>query len=70
MRSVGQLGDVAAATGSGRTSKGAFVQWALWLLSVSLQRGNANMYRKSGLVISWEQGLRYDAGLEDAILPD
>ena len=68
VRFVGQLGDVAAA--SGRISKGAFVQWALRVLSVSLQRGNADMYRKSGLVISREQGLRYDAGLEDAILPD
>lgn len=32
----------------------------------------AEMYRKSGLAISREQGLRCtcDAGLEDAILPD
>ena len=44
--------------------------WALRVLSVSLQRGNADMYRKSSLVISPEQGLRYEAGLKDAILPD
>ena len=45
----------------GRIPKGAFVRWAMQLLSVTVQRGNAEMYRRSGLVISREQGLRYDA---------
>ena len=38
-----------------------FVRWAMQLLSVTVQRGNAEMCRRSGLVISREQGLRYDA---------
>ena len=40
-----------------KTAFTAFVQWAMPILSVSLQKGNAEMYRKSGLVISREQGL-------------
>ena len=35
------------------------MRWAMQLLSVTVQRGNAEMYRRSGLVISREQGLRY-----------
>ena len=46
---------------SGRILKGAFVCLAMQLLSVTLQWGNAEMYRRSGLIISREQGLRYDA---------
>ena len=67
---VNRLGDIAAATlsESGRISKGAFVRWAMELLSVTVQRGNAEMYRRSGLVISREQGLRYDAGLAVPVL--
>ena len=42
---------------------GAFVHWAMQLLSVTVQRGNAEMYRRSGLIISRQQGLRYDAGI-------
>ena len=39
--------------------KGAFVNWAMQLLSVSVQRGNAELYscRRSGLVITREQGM-------------
>ena len=33
-----------------------------------VQRGNAEMYRRSGLVISREQGVRYDAGFAVAVL--
>ena len=33
-----------------------------------LQRGNAEMYRRSGRVISREQGLRYDAGFAVPVL--
>ena len=32
------------------------------LLSVIVQRGNAEMFRRSWLVIPCEQGMRYDAG--------
>ena len=60
LKFVNRLGDIAAE--SGRIPKGAFVRWAMQLLSVTVQRGNAEMYRRSGLVISREQGLRYDAG--------
>ena len=42
--------------------------WAMQLLSVTLQRGNAEMYRRSGLVISREQRLRYDAGFAVPVL--
>ena len=57
---VNRLRDILAE--SGRIHKGAFVCWAMQLLSVTVQRGNAKMHRRSGLVISCEQGLRYDAG--------
>ena len=54
--------------GCGRIPKGAFVRWAMQVLSVMVQRGNAEMYRRSGLVISREQGLRYDAGFAMPVL--
>ena len=39
------------------------------LLSVTEQRGNAETYRRSGLIISHaEQGLRYDAGFAVPVL--
>ena len=41
---------------------------AMRLLSVTVQRGNAEMYRRSALVISRGQGLRYDAGFAVAVL--
>ena len=41
---------------------------AMQLLSVTVQRGNAEMYRRSGLVISREQDLRYDAGFAMPVL--
>ena len=63
---VNPLGDIAAE--SGRIPKGAFVSWATQLLSVAVQRGNAEMYRRSGLVISRDQGLRYDAGFAVPVL--
>ena len=39
------------------------------LLSVTVQRGNAEMYRRSGPVISGGQGFRYDAGFAVPVLP-
>ena len=63
---VNRLDDIAAEIG--RIPKGAFVRWAMQLLSVTVQRGNAEMYRRSGLVISREQGLRYDAGFAVPVL--
>ena len=47
---VNRLGDIAAE--SGCIPKGAFVRWAMQLLLVTVQRGNAEMYHRSGLVIS------------------
>ena len=44
------------------------MHWAMQLLSVTVQRGNAEMYRQSGLVISREQGLCYDAGFAVPVL--
>ena len=58
--------DIAAE--SGLIPESAFVRWALQLLSVTVQRGNAEMYRRRGLVISRQQGLRYDAGFAVPVL--
>ena len=63
---VDRLGDIAAE--SGRIPQGAFVRWAMQLLSVTAQRGNAEMHLWSGLIISREQGLRYDAGFAVPVL--
>ena len=63
---AGRLGEAAA--GSGRISKSAFVRWAMQVLSVALQKGNADMYRAFGLVISREQGSRFDPGHEIPVL--
>ena len=63
---VNRLGDIAAE--SGRIPKGAFVRWVMQLLSATVRRGNADMYRRSGLIISREQGLRYDAGCAVPVL--
>ena len=38
------------------------------LLSVTVQRGNAEICRQRGLVISREQGLCYDAGFAVPVL--
>ena len=63
---VKRLGDIAAE--SGRIPKGAFVRWAMQLLSVTVQQENAEMCRRSGLIISREQGLRYDAAFAVPVL--
>ena len=57
-----------SAAESGRIPKGEFARWAIHLLSVTVQRGNPEMYRRSGLIISQEQGLRYDAGFAVPVL--
>ena len=49
VRCVNRLGDIAAA--SEDIIKGAFVRWETQLLSVTVQRGDAKMYRRSGLAI-------------------
>ena len=38
------------------------MRWAMQLLLVTVQRGTAEMYHRSGLIISREQDLRYNAG--------
>ena len=43
---VNRLRDIA--TESGSIPKGAFVRWAMQLLSVTVQRGKSEMYRQSG----------------------
>ena len=63
---VNRLGDIAAE--SGRISRGTFVRWAMQLLSMTVQRGNAESSRRMGLIISQEQGLRYDAGFAVTVL--
>ena len=50
VRIVNRLGDNTAK--SGRIAKYVFVLWSMQLLSVTVQRGNAEMYHWSGLVIS------------------
>ena len=66
VRFVNRLGDIAAE--SGRILKGAFVRWEMQLLSVSDQRGHAEIYRRSGLVIWRYQGLRSNSGFAVAVL--
>lgn len=39
--------------------------WAMQLLSVALHKGNAEAYRRPGLLLSREQGIRYDVGCLD-----
>ena len=63
---VNRLGDIAPE--SGRIPKGAFERWAMQLQLVRVQWGNAEMYRRSELIISREQGLRYDAGFAVPVL--
>ena len=63
---VNRLGNIVAE--SGRILKRAQVRWAMQQLSVTVQRGNAEVYRRSGLVISWEQLLRCDAGFAVPVL--
>ena len=63
---LNRLGDIAAE--SGRILKVAFVRWIVQPLSMTVPGGNAEMYRRSGLIILPEQGLRYDAGLAVPVL--
>ena len=63
---VNRLGDIVAEIG--RIPRGAFVHWEMQLLSVTVQRGEAEMYRRSGLFISREQGLCYDVGFAVPVL--
>ena len=60
------LAEIAAE--SGRIAEGAFVCWAMQLLSVTVQRGDAEMHRRSGLVSSLGQGLRDDVGFAAPVL--
>ena len=66
VRFVKCLGDIAADIG--RIPKGAFVRWAMQLLSMLVQGGNADMYHRNGLFIPCEQGMRYDAGFAVPVL--
>ena len=63
---LSELGDVAAE--NGRISKAAFMRWGMQVLSVSLQKGNADMYRAFGVHISREQGSRFDPGCDVPVL--
>ena len=40
----------------------ASARWEMQLLSTTVPRGNAEIYHRSGLVLSREQGLRCGAG--------
>ena len=61
VRDVNRLGDVAAE--SGRIPKAWSARRVMPLLSGRVQRGCAEIYARSGLVMPHEQGLRYGAGL-------
>ena len=63
---VDRLAGIAAE--SGRISKAAFTRWALQVLSVTLQKGNAEMYRRFGVVIAREEGVRFDTGYDVPVL--
>ena len=60
------LAEIAAE--SGRIAEGAFVCWAMQLLSVTVQRGDAEMHPRRGLVSSLRQGLRNDADFAVPVL--
>ena len=64
VRFVNRFRDIAAE--SGRIPQGAFVRWAIEMLSVTVRR--VKMCRRGGLVISHEQGLSYDAGFAVPVL--
>ena len=66
VRFVDHPGDIAAE--SGRIPEGAFVRWPMQLVSVTVQRGNAEIYCWSGLVMSRDQGVLHDAGFEVSVL--
>ena len=66
LKFVDRLAGVAAE--SGRIPKAAFMRWALQVMSVALQKGNADMYRRFGVVISREEGVRYDPGYDIPVL--
>ena len=66
LKFVDRLASVAAE--SGRIPKAAFMRWALQVMSVALQKGNADMYRRFGVVLSREEGVRYDPGYDIAVL--
>ena len=57
---VKRIGGIAAE--GGHVPRCAFVHRAMQLLTVTVQRGNAEMYHRSGLVISREHALRSGAG--------
>lgn len=62
-----QLGDVASVRG--HIPMGASVVWATELLSVALQKGSTEMYRRSEWVLSRGQDIRYDPGLHVPVSP-
>ena len=66
VKCVNRLGDIAVE--SGRIPKCTFVRWAMQLLSVMVQRGHAEMYCRSGPIISREQGFGYDSGFAVPVL--
>ena len=66
MKFVNRLGGITAEIG--RIPTVALVHLAMQMLSVTVQRGNAEMYIRSGLIISREQGLRCDAGFALPVL--
>ena len=64
---MNRLGDIASKIGRISNchdiSNCGFVRWAMQLLSMTVQRENAEMYRRSALITSREQWLPFDAHL-------
>ena len=60
------LVDIAAE--SGRIPKGAFVRWEMQLLSGTVQRGNAEMYRRSVRVCAPMLALQCSAGASARVI--
>lgn len=46
-----------------RSPNGAFVRWAMQLVSVAVQKVNTEIYRRSGFVLSREKGIQLNPGL-------
>lgn len=61
---------VICGTNGANLSMARVLRTAMRLLSGALQKGNGEIHRRSGLVLSRELGIRYDPGLGVPVVPD
>lgn len=65
---MSDLGDIASATEC--SAKNVLSQWVMQMFSDALQKHSAEMYRRLRLVLSRQQGIRDDPGLDLPVRPD